>query len=454
MRAGVITSLSVVLFSSYGHVYNVLHGKSLFGFPIGQANYIAAAWASLWIVLSWLAWRKLTDPAGINRILNVISILLVCMPLASLGIFWGKTAAASGIDPAAGPPAAGLSGAGRLPDIYYIILDEYGRSDMLDQTLGYDNAAFLEDLRGLGFTVADKSYANYGITLHSMSSSLNFRYLNDSVTSKPEDEPANTHLLLEMIHHNRAREILEENGYTFVTFATGYPFSEIQDADEYLAPENYLNGIEMEYIKGSALAIFSDAINAQRERALILNAFNRLSAMPEFEPGTPKFILAHIQSNHVPFVFGPNGEAVAPWAWPAGADQGQAKSYAQAYSDQAAYMNRLILATVSAILKTSPVEPIIVLQGDHGTEQYLDWYSLENTCVKERMSILNAYYFPGGDTGALYPSITPVNTFRLIFDRYLGTNFGLVEDRVYFSLWDTSYAYIDVTGQMKDCAPR
>ena len=32
---------------------------------------------------------------------------------------------------------------------------------------------------------------------------------------------------------------------------------------------------------------------------------------------------------------------------------------------------------------------------------------------------------------ALYPSISPVNTFRLILDRYFGTRLGLLPDRGY-----------------------
>jgi hypothetical protein len=37
----------------------------------------------------------------------------------------------------------------------------------------------------------------------------------------------------------------------------------------------------------------------------------------------------------------------------------------------------------------------------------VDWNSPANTNFRERMSILNAYYFPDGDYAALYPGITP-----------------------------------------------
>jgi hypothetical protein len=40
---------------------------------------------------------------------------------------------------------------------------------------------------------------------------------------------------------------------------------------------------------------------------------------------------------------------------------------------------------------------------------------------------------PGGGTSQIYPTITPVNTFRLIFNIYFGGNYPLLEDKSYFS---------------------
>jgi len=68
------------------------------------------------------------------------------------------------------------------------------------------------------------------------------------------------------------------------------------------------------------------------------------------------------------------------------------------------------------------------------------------------MSILNAYYFPGEGKEKLYPSITPVNTFRLVFTNYLGLNKPLLKDQIFFSLWNKSYQFIDVTSRAQTCA--
>jgi len=50
------------------------------------------------------------------------------------------------------------------------------------------------------------------------------------------------------------------------------------------------------------------------------------------------------------------------------------------------------------------------------------------------MPILNAYALPGVDPAqALYPSISPVNSFRVVLNRYFGTDLPLLEDRSYFA---------------------
>ncbi len=77
-----------------------------------------------------------------------------------------------------------------------------------------------------------------------------------------------------------------------------------------------------------------------------------------------------------------------------------------------------------------------------------DWKSLEDTDVRERLSILNAYFLPGEGAVELYKEITPVNTFRLILNRYFGTDLKLLEDRSYFSTCEHPYRFLDVTDEL------
>ena len=60
------------------------------------------------------------------------------------------------------------------------------------------------------------------------------------------------------------------------------------------------------------------------------------------------------------------------------------------------------------------------------------------TNLQDRMRILNAYYLPDGGEEVLYPSISPVNTFRLILNYYFGTSYPLLDDTAYHSGYETA----------------
>lgn len=46
----------------------------------------------------------------------------------------------------------------------------------------------------------------------------------------------------------------------------------------------------------------------------------------------------------------------------------------------------------------------------------------------------------------LYPDITPVNTFRLLFDKYFGTTYGPLPDRIFaFPDYSHIYDFFEVT---------
>ena len=86
---------------------------------------------------------------------------------------------------------------------------------------------------------------------------------------------------------------------------------------------------------------------------------------------------------------------------------------------------------VKGIIENSDIPPIIILQGDHGPSHF------DNA---SRMGILNAYYFPDAKAG-LYPLITPVNTFRLLFQTYFGEDLKLLEDVSYYSEYPEAYQF-------------
>jgi hypothetical protein len=114
---------------------------------------------------------------------------------------------------------------------------------------------------------------------------------------------------------------------------------------------------------------------------------------------------------------------------------------------------------VDKILAKSDRPPVIVLQSDEGPfipflhefgRAGTDWRELSDPALQTHIRILNAYYLPNADPEQiLYPSVTPVNSFRIIFDHYFGTDYGLVEDESYI-FEDTlhPYTFINVTDRV------
>ena len=118
------------------------------------------------------------------------------------------------------------------------------------------------------------------------------------------------------------------------------------------------------------------------------------------------------------------------------------------YPQQLSYINKLVENTILKILARSKTDPIIIIQGDHGPGLFLDSSSVEDTCIFERASILNAYHLPGLDPDAvLYSTITPVNTFRVVLDNYFFTHLGLLDDKSYYALGKKEHIFVDVTNK-------
>ena len=143
-------------------------------------------------------------------------------------------------------------------------------------------------------------------------------------------------------------------------------------------------------------------------------------------------MFVHLVIPHQPFVFGPNGE---PLFIAEKVHKGQTyyteRDYRSGYINQITFINDRIIRVVQNIIESSSVAPIVILQGDHGPSHY---------DKATRVGILNAYYFPDVQP-KLYAEITPVNSFRLLFDTYFGEDLSLLEDVSYYSEYPEAYRF-------------
>ena len=80
-KAALVSSLSLGLFYAYGHVYNTIEGKTLFGFMVGRHRYLGPLWVLLFIlgIIGIIRWVKKTRDLTLS--LNVIAVILILFPL-------------------------------------------------------------------------------------------------------------------------------------------------------------------------------------------------------------------------------------------------------------------------------------------------------------------------------------------------------------------------------------
>ena len=450
-KAALVTSLILFLFFSYGHIYNFLVDIGTPGLVLRRHRYLIPLVLICFIGGTAFLLKARGGLKVATSLLNLVLITAFLIPVFQISMYAYRLRQAAPTASAAGLETLSLGDAEISPDIYYIILDAYARDDILLHDYAYDNTAFLDDLEALGFYVARCSQSNYAQTRLSLASSLNMDHIPALGDNYTEDQVSRAGLEAR-IKHSDTRRLLENLGYQTVAFESGFAWTQIEDASLYLSPGSAalnrmrdlggLNGFEVLLLKTTAGRIFTDGLIAfhgifqadleypdliHRNRvSFTLEHLARLSEMPG-----PKFVFAHIVSPHPPYVFDLNGPRLYP-----------PENETEGYRDQVAYLNSQLVPLVQKLISESSTPPIIVLQADHGGV---------NTSSTERMAILNAYYLPADGKEQLYNDITPVNTFRLIFNTYFGGDFELREDASYYSGYQFPYRFTPIQDNRPGC---
>lgn len=434
-KAGMVTVWILILFFSYGHVYIQL--QSFLGEAV-RHRVLTGIYFVLLILGAWLVLVKLKNPAALQSALITVGFVLVAFSIIQLTGYELSTnkeslnAAPVNLDSGAGGISSGVD-AENLPDIYWILLDGHTRSDILKEHYSYDNSAFIKELEGMGFYVAKCSQSNYPSTRYSVTSLMNANYL-DQLPGVVHGIPP--------LKKSLVNQTVRSLGYTVIAFenrSNGHfnlgedmRLSRNQLALGIVDFSGGLNEFEVVLMQTSALRLiydmpqlipgFDPEILVEREYyehyQQTLFILNELPNLPKTE--TPKFVFTHILVPHPPYVFSPDGKFL--WA----------ENGIVGYRSNVQFIDSQIGKVAKKIIENSKRPVIIVIQGDHGP-------SGAQVTSHMRMSILNAYYVNDKTKHDLYATITPVNTFRIIFNDYFGTNYPLLDDKSYIAFGEGQF---------------
>lgn len=451
IKGAIFASLFSIMFFSYGELIPYL-GKNYILF-----TFFCILTVSLFITLKKIN-KNLKKVAGYLRIMSVIT---VAIPLISIVKYESSRIFQTRPDNPlvlSGIKTAELS-KNNLPDIYYIVPDSYGSSDTLKKYFNYDNSSFVAFLENKGFYIASESASNYPKTFLSLASSLNMNYLDRLSVYKNSDDQTFTD---KMIADNNVLLFLKKMGYSYYQLGSWWGSTHYNPK----ATKNFLKESEgfgdigefnfmilnSSMISPLVSSLFPGKIIGESDedkRARVLYQFEKLTQIPQLP--TPKFVFAHIISPHGPYVFGKNCEFVSYTRITGNTEE-------ENYANQVNCLNQKLEAVIDEIIKKSSDPPVILLQADEGPnflngrlKPWDDWEKADSDLIKEKFPIFSAYYLPGKSNASLYPSITPVNSFREILNLYFSTDLPILPDKNYiFPDMQHLYEFREVTDIVKN----
>jgi len=185
-------------------------------------------------------------------------------------------------------------------DIYYIILDGYGGKDTIDSLCGVRNYPLSDQLIDYGFYVLDQAKTNYNQTRFSISSSLNFSYIQELAPSL-EILKNDTRTPLLLVNNNLMFQYLRSIGYKTVTFWSPIDQTNIVGSDYYIAFSGHPSPFVETIINNSFLSLFFWTNQYQWHVRGITEILNTLSTLSKKQEQF--FVYAHLMIPHPPFVF-------------------------------------------------------------------------------------------------------------------------------------------------------
>jgi hypothetical protein len=451
-RRGALVATPVVIgLLMYGHAANLAKGIHLPG-TIQQLAWV------LVIVLAIVAAIRLPERQilRLDTVLSGISTILVAVTLVLIVPFLVTTPASRGSTDRSEPAASTTSADKR--DVYWLVFDRYGSDRALELQYGVDN-----DLTGWleaqGFTVLPDSHANYIRTVLSMSSTLQMSTLDELAKvqgpSSQDVRPAN-----ELLQDSLVARQFKALGYRYVHIGSWWdPTHADPAADVELTASPVLRAGDFAdaLYDVSALPILARRLGIApqnlRERHYMygLAGLDALSALRD-EPG-PKFVLAHILLPHPPHVFDRDGSFIT-------GSESRALGRDELYRRQLDYTNSRVREIVSGLLSLPEGDrPIVIFQADEGPwppsyskarKTSSDWAAgATEQELEQKYGIMNAWYLPGGEDLGLYPTMTAINTFPVLFSRYFGIAYPLLPDRIYSSHdWFHPYDLTEITDRL------
>ncbi len=430
-KAGILTILFLIFFFFYGSIHDFLKGLRLPSFLVSY-TFIFSLTLILFIFLI-VRLRKKNVPVKANRFFLYL-FMLFCLLETGTTIYYIFSNKIKKTDPGGNNASPNLNLAikdkKQMPDIFFIVIDEYTSSKALKKYHNFDNSQLDSALLNAGFYISTNSQSNYNATSFSIGSTFNLQYFNKDF----EKTPNNTFSLLRGAYafkNSILPGLLERNGYDIINHGL-------------LDIKNHPVTVQLVFEPFEAETMYHETLWGRIKRDIYWNITVRLPGYRKTRPADkdfinrnninytnflrelskeadkPKFVYGHLLIPHRPAYVDRNGHPRMV------SDQDVTdKNSDELYIEQVRFVNTWIDSLAKAASTTARTRPLVlIIEGDHGN-RYAEW----GRPIREKQFMnLNTYYFSDRDYSMLYDSISPVNSFRVILNKYFQAGLPLLKD--------------------------
>jgi len=323
------------------------------------------------------------------------------------------------------------------PDIFFFVFDAMPSTKAMQSTWNYDNSRLDTFLQRENFYISKDSKSNYNLTVLSVSSTLNMSYTPP--VDLYQDETRMYFKASASILDNSLTRILRNEDYTIFQYQgisfnnkdwQGHPFFKDMLYMNYFyktLPGRIYRDLGWNFFRFNLESIKEYTVSRYEERnkkaeADLNKTIELVKGSCSFNSQKPKFLFAHFQLPHDPFIFDSTGKRKPARETYNISEENQPK----AFLEQVNYANRVIDQLVRYIKTQNRKNTVIIIEGDHG---YRNISGKKGYMIYDN---LNSIYFPDGDYRSLYPSISPVNSFRVVLNKYFSANLPLLKDSSIF----------------------
>lgn len=422
-KAAIITCIVMLFFNIYGSAYAFLIQKDW----VRVEHYTLLPLALFLVMyLSW--WAVRLNPMITGALLQYLALVFGLLFIFNLvkivptEITKIKDLPAQGASVSAASATPDTS----LPDIYYIVFDEFsGFKPMREYWKYHEIDQFEQYLRDKGFFLINNSYSESETTLYELASRLNFEKL-------PCCDHYETYF--EGIADSEVARYLKSKGYTTVafeelrsSFPTDHPFQADylyeNDPNDPAVSDTFLDEYGILVVDKTMLSAFPDLYKTiitnqwlKNHRNMIYFTIGKMGNLEDVP--APRFVYVHLLLPHVPFMFDKDGNVI----------EQQYRNNWNYYLGNYIFTLDVAKQIVSNIQSTADPHrpPVIILQSDHGARNQVIVDNqdtlLQNFPDEFKRSILFAIYMPNHSLDEIPQDFKPINTFPLILNKVFEEN--------------------------------